>query len=97
MNRLYGLSITDLGPYRAIRCSLLMALDMREMTYGWPTEMMVKAARQGARLVEVPVSFHPNISIVSATTSTPTTTRPSEWSDWGDSWSAKGSAPSGCT
>jgi glycosyltransferase involved in cell wall biosynthesis len=59
MNRLYCLSITDLGPYRAIRRSLLGRLDMREMTYGWPTEMMVKAARQGARIVEVPVSFHP--------------------------------------
>ena len=59
MNRLYHLSITDLGPYRAIRRPLLAGLAMREMTYGWPTEMMVKAARRGARLVEVPVSFHP--------------------------------------
>ena len=58
MNRLYGLSVTDLGPYRAVRRSLLETLDMREMTYGWPTEMMVKAARRGARIVEVPVSFH---------------------------------------
>jgi len=58
MNRLYDLAITDLGPYRAIRRPLLVALDMREMTYGWPTEMMVKAAKRGARLVEVPVSFH---------------------------------------
>ena len=59
MNVLYGLSITDLGPYRAIRRSLLLSLSMQEMTFGWPTEMMVKAARQGARLMEVPVSFHP--------------------------------------
>jgi glycosyltransferase involved in cell wall biosynthesis len=58
MNWLYGLSVTDLGPYRAIRRTLLETLDMREMTYGWPTEMMVKAARRGARIVEVPVSFH---------------------------------------
>jgi glycosyltransferase involved in cell wall biosynthesis len=58
MNLLYGLSVTDLGPYRAVRRSLLETLDMREMTYGWPTEMMVKAARRGARIVEVPVSFH---------------------------------------
>lgn len=58
MNRLYGLSITDLGPYRAIRRSLLMSLDMQEMTFGWPTEMMTKAARRGARIIEVPVSFH---------------------------------------
>jgi len=59
MNRLYGLSITDLGPYRAIRGSLLMELNMQEMTFGWPTEMIVKAVRHGARIVEVPVSYHP--------------------------------------
>ena len=58
MNLLYGISITDLGPYRAIRQSLLSQLDMQEMTYGWPTEMIVKAARHGARIVEVPVSYH---------------------------------------
>jgi len=58
MNALYGLSITDLGPYRAIRRSLLMQLDMQEMTYGWPTEMIVKSARRRARIVEVPVSYH---------------------------------------
>jgi glycosyltransferase involved in cell wall biosynthesis len=58
MNRLYGLSLTDLGSYRAIRRELLLNLQMREMTYGWPTEMTVKAARCRARLVEVPVSFH---------------------------------------
>jgi glycosyltransferase involved in cell wall biosynthesis len=58
INLLYGLSVTDLGPYRAVRRCLLKTLDMREMTYGWPTEMMVKAAKQGARIVEVPVSYH---------------------------------------
>ena len=57
MRRLYGLAVTDLGPYRALRADLLRALDMREMTYGWPTEMTVKAARRGARVVEVPVSW----------------------------------------
>jgi uncharacterized membrane protein len=30
---------------------------MQEMTYGWPTEMMVKAVRRGARVVEVPVRY----------------------------------------
>ena len=59
MNVLYGISITDLGPYRAIRGSLLRQLNMQEMTFGWPTEMIVKAARCGARIVEVPVSYHP--------------------------------------
>ncbi len=59
MSALYGMQITDLGPYRAIRRPLLLSLNMREMTYGWPTEMMVKAARRGLRIHEVPVSFHP--------------------------------------
>jgi glycosyltransferase involved in cell wall biosynthesis len=57
MNLLYGLTITDMGPYRAIRRSVLAGLEMREMTFGWPSEMIVKAARQGARIVEVPVSY----------------------------------------
>ena len=59
MRSLYGLRVTDLGPYRAIRAELLAQLDMREMTYGWPTEMMVKAAKRGARIVEAPVSYRP--------------------------------------
>lgn len=57
MRLLYGLRVTDLGPFRAIRASLLGQLAMEEMTYGWPTEMMVKAARRGARVVEVPVRY----------------------------------------
>jgi glycosyltransferase involved in cell wall biosynthesis len=59
MNTLYGLRLTDLGPYRAIRRDLLASLEMREMTFGWPTEMTVKAIRRQARIVEVPVSWHP--------------------------------------
>jgi glycosyltransferase involved in cell wall biosynthesis len=57
MNALYDLRVTDLGPYRAVRRELLEQLDMQEMTYGWPQEMLVKAARRGARIVETPVSY----------------------------------------
>jgi glycosyltransferase involved in cell wall biosynthesis len=57
MRLLYGMSVTDLGPFRAVRSDLLMNLGMQEMTYGWPTEMMVKAARHGAHIVEVPVHY----------------------------------------
>lgn len=58
MRWLYQLNVTDLGPYRAIRRPLLMSLNMQEMTFGWPTEMMVKAARRKVTIVEVPVSWH---------------------------------------
>jgi glycosyltransferase involved in cell wall biosynthesis len=59
MRRMYNLRVTDIAPYRAVRLSLLNTLDLHEMTFGYPTEMLVKAARRGARLCEVPVSFLP--------------------------------------
>jgi len=65
MYGLYGLCLTDLGPFRVIGRDLLNTLDMREMTYGWPVEMIVKAARQGARIVELPVSYRPRSAGVS--------------------------------
>ena len=57
MRLLYRVNVTDLGPYRAIRRDVLDTLAMHEMTFGWPTEMMVKAARKRARIVEIPVSY----------------------------------------
>jgi hypothetical protein len=57
MRGIYGMSVTDMGPFRAIRREKLLALDMREMTYGWPVEMVVKAARAGYRYQEVPVRY----------------------------------------
>ncbi len=57
MRRLYGLRVSDLGPLRAIRRGDLLALEMREMTYGWSVEMMVKSAMAGLRYREVPVHY----------------------------------------
>jgi glycosyltransferase involved in cell wall biosynthesis len=57
MRLLYGIQVTDLGPYRAIRRNVLRSLRMREMTFGWPTEMIVKAARRGVSILEVPVRY----------------------------------------
>jgi glycosyltransferase involved in cell wall biosynthesis len=56
---LYGRRLTDLSPFRAIRRPVLASLGMQEMTYGWPTEMLVKCARRGYRIVEVPVTARP--------------------------------------
>jgi glycosyltransferase involved in cell wall biosynthesis len=58
---LYGLEITDLGPFRAGRAEVLRALALEETTYGWAVEMILKGALQGCRIVEVPVSYHPRI------------------------------------
>ncbi len=59
----YGLRVTDLGPFRAIRRADLLALDPRERTYGWSVEMMLKAARAGYRYREVPVSYRRRIGV----------------------------------
>jgi hypothetical protein len=55
----YGIRLTDIGPFRALRVALLRRLGMRDLAFGWPAEMVVKAAALGARIVEVPVSQGP--------------------------------------
>jgi glycosyltransferase involved in cell wall biosynthesis len=60
---LYGISLTDLGPFRAARAEVLRALELREMTYGWPVELVTRGAMRGYRVMEVPVSYHPRIGI----------------------------------
>lgn len=58
---LYGVRYTDLGPFRAIRFSSLLALDMQDKTYGWTVEMQLKAAKKGLRITEVPVNYRRRI------------------------------------
>jgi glycosyltransferase involved in cell wall biosynthesis len=58
---LYGLRISDLGPFRAARADVLAKLALEEATYGWAVEMILKGALQGFRIVEVPVSYYPRI------------------------------------
>jgi glycosyltransferase involved in cell wall biosynthesis len=58
---LYGLRLTDLGPFRAGRADVLRRLDLQENTYGWAVEMILKGTLRGFRVVEVPVSYYPRI------------------------------------
>ena len=58
---LSGVHLTDLGPFRAARYDALIALGLKESTYGWPVEMIVKGAHRGLRIIEVPVSYYPRI------------------------------------
>jgi hypothetical protein len=52
---LYGVRLTDFGPFRALRRETLLQLGMSHPTYGWPIEMVVKAAKRGLRIAEIPV------------------------------------------
>ena len=51
---LYGVRISDLGPFRAARADVLRELALEEATYGWAVEMILKGALKGFRIVEVP-------------------------------------------
>lgn len=53
----YGVVYTDLGPFRAIKYDRLIDLNMCDQTYGWTVEMQVKAAKQGLKSTEIPVSY----------------------------------------
>lgn len=57
MRCLFGARYTDLGPFRAIRWEALEKLGMCDRNFGWTVEMQIKAARQGLRSMEVPVSY----------------------------------------
>src|SRR3954451_769850 len=58
---IYGIDVSDLGPFRAGRADVLRALALEETTYGWAVEMILKGALAGFRVVEVPVSYYPRI------------------------------------
>lgn len=63
MRWLYGVRFTDLGPFRAVRYDALLAIGMRDRTFGWTVEMQVKAAKLHLRCVEVPVDYRKRIGV----------------------------------
>jgi glycosyltransferase involved in cell wall biosynthesis len=54
---LYGVRYTDMCALRAIRRDTLLALGMRELTYGWNLEMQMRVARARLRVLEMPVAY----------------------------------------
>ncbi len=52
MRLLWGVTYTDLGPFRAIRFDALRALKMQDRGFGWTIEMQIKAAVAGLRTEE---------------------------------------------
>jgi glycosyltransferase involved in cell wall biosynthesis len=57
LRRRCGVSLTDLGPMRAARREALLELRLGDRGFGWPLEMVLKAAAAGWRVAEVPVSY----------------------------------------
>ena len=59
LRRRAGVPMRDLGPMRAAPRAALLALGIRDRRFGWPLEMVLRAAAAGWRLDEVAVTYHP--------------------------------------
>jgi glycosyltransferase involved in cell wall biosynthesis len=51
--------LRDLGPMRAAPRERLLALGLRDRRFGWPLEMVLRAAAEGWTIAEVDVAYHP--------------------------------------
>lgn len=56
-------TFTDLGPFRAIRYSSLVAIGMQDTNFGWTVEMQIKAVKNGLRIMEVPVNYRERVGV----------------------------------
>jgi glycosyltransferase involved in cell wall biosynthesis len=57
LRRRAGLRLRDIGPMRAARREELLLLGMLDRRFGWPLEMVLRAARAGWRVREVDVGY----------------------------------------
>jgi glycosyltransferase involved in cell wall biosynthesis len=59
LRRRVGVPLRDLGPMRAARREALLALSMSDRRFGYPLEMVVRAAEAGWRITETDVPYYP--------------------------------------
>ena len=53
--------LRDLGPMRAARRADLLALHLTDRRFGWPLEMVLRAAQEEWRIAEVEVPYLPRV------------------------------------
>jgi dTDP-L-rhamnose 4-epimerase len=59
VRRRTGLQLHDLGPMRAVRRAGLGELALADRRFGYPLEMVIRAAGAGWRIAELDVPYHP--------------------------------------
>jgi len=59
LRRVSGLALGDLAPMRVCRRGDLIALDVRDRRFGYPVELMLRAARTGWSIGEVDIAYRP--------------------------------------
>lgn len=63
MSIIYNSTFTDLGPFRAIKYSKLLDLNMEDKTYGWTVEMQLKVLKKNMTYKEIPVNYRNRIGV----------------------------------
>lgn len=59
LNRRAGTGLRDLGPMRAARRADLLDLNLADRRFGYPLEMVLRAALAGWRVTELDVAYRP--------------------------------------
>ncbi len=57
LRRRTGLDLRDLGPMRAARRTALLSLGLQDRRFGWPLEMVVRAAGAAWHIDETPIPY----------------------------------------
>jgi glycosyltransferase involved in cell wall biosynthesis len=63
IRRLWKEHVTDLGPFRAIRKSVLTKINMQDQTFGWTIEMQIKCIQYGFSTSEQAVDSKQRIGV----------------------------------
>ncbi len=63
MRLFFKAKFTDLGPFRAIKYDKLLAINMKDKTYGWTVEMQLKVLKQKMTYTEIPVRYKNRIGV----------------------------------
>lgn len=58
----HGVVLRDVGSIRAFTAEAHDRLELDELTYGWPLQLLARAARRGLRVEDVPISVRPRRS-----------------------------------
>lgn len=61
VRRVTGYDVSDIGPMRAARREPLLALGIVDRRFGWPLEMLTRAAAAGWQVHEVEVDYRPRV------------------------------------
>jgi glycosyltransferase involved in cell wall biosynthesis len=76
----YGARFTDLSPFRAIRRDALKSLGMKEETFGWNLEMLMRVAAARVPVLEIAVGQRRRIGGVSKVSGNLTAGLKAAWS-----------------